>query len=712
VIGKLLGPYQILEELGGNMAVVYRAHDTKLRRDIALKVLPPDRTVTQNHRERFVREARAAAALHHPNICTVYDVGELDGVWYISMAYIPGRTLKDTVAEGPFDVTAAINVAIQAAHGLQAAHDHNIVHRDIKSANIMIGEKGRVSILDFGIVKLTGSITQTGERRTIGTVAYMSPEQAGGEDVDHRTDLWSLGVCLYEMIAGRLPFDGDHDSAVIYQIVNKEPPRLRGDGRPVPPAVEGIVAKALQKKPGARYQNAEEMIADLRRARTAIDNGVRTEPSVAVLPFANMSADRNQQYFCDGIAEEIINSLTCVEGLRVAARTSSFAFRDGDQDVRDIGRRLGVDSLLEGSVQKAGERLRITVQLINTSDGYHLWSERFDRDLEDVFAIQDEIARSVVQALRVRLTESEARHIGKVPTADVHAYDFYVRGLHHYHQMTRKELEYARNMFTSAIIRDPNYALAFCGLADSYSMIHSFYDQHHSHVENALTASRKALEIDPELAQAHASHGLAASLDGRYEDAETEFQAAIERSPKLYEAYYFWARACRAQGDLRKAAEMFEKAGDVRPEDYQAPILAGDTYRGLDRVEDMHRAFRRGLALAQKHVELHPEEARAWYLGAHAHFELGDRTTALQWNEQAMKLTPTDPAALYNAACLFCLMGETERGFQCLEKAVEHGFSNRRWLENDPDLNAVRSDPRYARLIESISPPPAPRDTA
>jgi TolB-like protein/Flp pilus assembly protein TadD len=619
------------------------------------------------------------------------------------MAYIPGRAVNEVLRERPLPVVRALKIAVQVAEALQAAHHLDIVHRDIKSANIIVDDSDHATILDFGIAKLGGQPTQTGEGRTAGTVAYMSPEQAMGRGVDARTDIWALGVCLYEMITGSVPFRAEHDSAILYQIVNQDQPSLLVQEPFVPRDVGRIIDKALEKKKESRYQTMGEMLADLRRAVKnvgATETG--SEPSIAVLPFANMSDDRKQDYFCDGMAEEIINSLTQVEGLRVVARTSSFAFRNTLLDMREIGRQLGVDHLLEGSVQKSGERLRITTQLVDVRSGYHLWSERFDRKLEDVFSIQDEIARNVVQALKVTLSENERRVMEKVPTTNVEAYDLYMRAMQRYHEMTYKGLEYARNDLTSAIIRDPDYALAYCGLSDCYAMIFSFYDRDHSNVENALIASRRALELDGELAQAHASYGLALSLDARYDEAEKEFLAAIDLAPKLYEAYYFYARSCRPQGKLEKAAEMFEKAAEVRPEDYQAPILAADSYRGLDRHADVVRCFRKGLEAAEKHIERHPEEARAWYLGAHAHYELGDRERALEWNHRAMELGPRDTATLYNAACLFSLMGEFDKCFECFDGAVHYGFSNRSWLENDPDLAPIRSDPRYAELLARL----------
>ena len=701
MIGWTLGHYQIVEELGaGGMAVVYRATDTKLGRDVALKVLSPDRSVSEKDKARFLQEARAAAALHHPNICTIYDVGEDRGDLYIAMAFIAGRGVNDIVRQGPMNLERALKIGMQVAEGLEAAHRLDIVHRDIKSANIIVDDSGNATIVDFGIAKLAGRPTQAGEELFVGTVAYMSPEQAKGGSVDHRTDIWSLGVCLYEMIAGELPFHSEYDSAVIYQIVNQDPPSLVHRDPPVPVDVARIIRRALEKRPESRYQTVSDMLADLRGTLRDVGvGGDRREPSIAVLPFENMSDDRKQDYFCDGMAEEIINSLSQIEHLRVVARTSSFAFRDRILDIREIGRELGVDTLLEGSVQKAGNTLRITTQLVDVRSGYHLWSERFDRTLEDVFAIQDEIARNVVRALKVTLTENERRVIAKVPTTDIEAYDLYIRAMQRYHEMTSRELGYARNLLTSAIIRDPNYALAYCGLSDCYAMIGSFYDHDHSNIEHALTASRKALELDSELAQAHASYGLALSLDKRYDEAEKEFLAAIDLAPKLYEAYYFYARSCRPQGKLEKAAEMFEKAGEVRPEDYQSPILAADTYRGLGRHDDVVRCFRKGLAAAEKHVEHHPGEARAWYLGAHAHYELGDRETAMKWNERAMELGPRDTATLYNAGCLFSLMGEFDKCFECLHRAVEFGFSNRAWVETDPDLQPIRSDPRYEPLL-------------
>jgi serine/threonine protein kinase/Tfp pilus assembly protein PilF len=707
MIGRKIAHYKITGELGGGgMGVVYKAEDTKLGRAVALKVITPERSVSEHEKARLLTEAQSAAALRHPNICTVFEIGEEGEIAFISMDLVPGRRLEELTAEGPLEVHRALKLAHQIASGLQAAHDKNIVHRDIKSSNIMVDEDDHITILDFGIAKSPGR-PQTGEGTTYGTIGYMSPEQTQGNPVDSRTDIWSLGVCLYEMLSGRLPFEGPHESAVVYQIINQNPPSLTSLGLNVSKAVIRIVNKAMEKDPDERYQLADQMVADLKLAIKELESGDAadgvSQPSIAVLPFTNMSSEKDQEYFCDGIAEDIITSLSQIEGLRVVARTSSFALRNTQLDVRDVGRKLNVDTILEGSVRKSGTRLRITAQLINVQDGYHMWSERYDRNLEDVFAIQDEIGYNIVQALKVTLTEREKRTLEKVPTTDMEAYEFYIRGRQHFFSMGAKGLEYARNMFTSAIIRDPKYALAYCGLADCYSLINHYYDSDRSNVENALTASRKALDLDSELAEAHASYGLAVSLDERYEEAEKEFERAIQLSPKLFEAYYFYGRASRSQGNLQKAADLFSMAGAVRPEDFQAPILAGDTYRGLNRPDRMKQAFRRGLEVAETHLEFHPEDARAWYLGAHANLELGNRDEALRWCDKAMMLAPEDAATLYNAGCLYCIMGETDKCFECLEASVDNGFAHPQWLENDPDLVEIRDDPRYKKLINRLT---------
>jgi non-specific serine/threonine protein kinase len=436
-----------------------------------------------------------------------------------------GETLKAKIARGPLPVEEVINLVSQFAAGLSEAHAAGMVHRDIKPANIMVTDKGVVKILDFGLAKLAGRTKMTKPGTTVGTVAYMSPDQARGGEVDERSDIFSLGVVMYELLTGELPFKGDHDAAIIYSIMNLEPKSPRQIREQIPAEIEEIVLKAMDKEPTRRYRLADELRARLRLAKMAIESGsddlsAASQPSIAVLPFANMSADKEQDYFCDGMAEDIVNNLSKIAGLRVAARTSSFAYKGKSEDVRDIGRHLGVDTVLEGGVQKAGDRLRITVQLVKVTDGYHIWSERYDRDLEDVFAIQDEIGRKIVESLKVKLTNKEKRVLDKVPTTDVEAYDFYIRGRQSFHRLRAKTLERARNLFMSAIIRDSEYGLAYCGLADCYSMLYMYFDNDKTHIENAVTASRKALELDSELAESHASHGLAIALDRRYDEAE------------------------------------------------------------------------------------------------------------------------------------------------------------------------------------------------
>jgi adenylate cyclase len=426
-------------------------------------------------------------------------------------------------------------------------------------------------------------------------------------------------------------------------------------------------------------------------------------PSIAVLPFINMSADKDQEYFCDGIAEDILNDLTSIEGLHVVARTSSFAFKGENRDIREIGMKLEAHTIVEGSVRKAGNRLRITTQIVNVADGYHLWSERYDRELEDVFAIQEEIAKNIVRALKIKLSTREKSVLGKVKTQDVQAYDFYLRGREFFHQERRKNIHYAAEMFTRAIKKDPDYALAYAGLADCYSFLFIYFEKKQENIEQSVAASKKAIELDPELAEAHAAHGLSVSLSMQYDGAEKEFDKAIKLNPKLYEAYYFYARTCRQRGKIEKAVLLFKKAGEVRPEDYQAAVFLATAYKDLNLRAEAETAAHRAIELVEKHLRFNPDDARALYLGGLIHMALGEVEKAINWAKRAHVMDPDDPGVLYNLTCIYSLAGKIELALDCFEIAIQSGFASLEWIENDLDLDPIRNHPRFQKALKELN---------
>ena len=513
---------------------------------------------------------------------------------------------------------------------------------------------------------------------------------------------------LYEMLAGQPPFTGPNAQAIIVKRFTGAVPSVRTLRPAVSPGVEKVLLRALARDPQDRYTTAAQFAQALVEesappgADTLVSPHQAAGKSIAVLPFADMSPQKDQDYFCEGIAEEIINALTKIQALQVASRSSAFAYKGKNQDIREVGEHLGVGTVLEGSVRKAGTRLRITVQLINVTDGYHLWSERYDRELEDVFAVQDEIAENIVRALRVVLTDQEKRAIDKPRTGRIEAYEFYLRGRQSFNQFREKSLQFARRMFARAIEIDPNFAPAYAGTADCSSFLFMWWDPSRANLEEAHTASRKALELAPEMSEAHAARGLALTLSKEYDEAELELQAAIRLDPKSFEAHYFYARACFQQGRYEEAAVAFERASTIRPEDYQSPALLALTYNALGRPAEGQQTQLRAMRIIERHLELNPDDTRARYLGAVALAYLGRSEESREWAERALALDPTDPAVLYNVACAYAQLGLKNEALDCLEKATLYGSGHRPWVEKDPDLDPIRDHPRFAALLSRI----------
>jgi adenylate cyclase len=705
--------YRLIEPLGqGGMGIVWRARDERLDREVAIKILPDRFAKDPERRSRFTREAKAVAALNHPNIVTIYAVEEVADTAFFVMELVPGKPLSTCIPANGLPLKRFLEVAVPLANAISAAHERGIIHRDLKPGNIMLADSGSVKILDFGLAKCrepqpapstsTGAPTVTEENSFSGTVPYMSPEQIRGAPVDHRSDIFSLGVVYYEMATGIHPFHRETPPDVVAAILRDVPRRADEVNPAVPERLALIIAGCLEKDLKHRTQSAFDLRRDLEQLREGASLQHEFGLSIAVLPFADLSREKDQEYFCDGMEEEIINALSRIRDLRVASRTSARQFKGAAADSRDIGRRLRVSALLEGSVRKSGNRLRISAQLVDATNGYQLWSDTYDREMSDIFGIQQEIARNIIEALKAPLTPQQQGALQKVPTHNVQAYDYYLRGRKFYFQYGKQHVEFALQLFTRAVELDPAYALAHAGRADCWSYFYMYDERSEASRKQAERASLRAVELDPESAQAQASRGVALSLGRHDAEARQAFETALRLDPALFEACYFYARHAFVCGEMEKAVTLYEQAMRVRPEDYQAPLLVAQIYDDRGRHDEAQRVRRHGVEAAEQSLRTSPDNTRAMYMAANGLVALGEWQRGREWTEKALAIDPEDPMTLYNAGCIYALLGEADRALQCVEDAVRNGLTQKGWFEHDSNLDALRSEPRFQALMREL----------
>jgi TolB-like protein/predicted Ser/Thr protein kinase len=661
--GSLVGGrYRILAAVGeGGMGVVYKAEDTKLRRTVALKFLPAAIARDPQAKKRFLREAQAAAILDHPRICPVYEADEADGEMFLTMAFIEGRSLKERIAEGPLPPLEVLSIAAQSAEALWAAHERGVVHRDVKPANIMLNREGQVRITDFGLASLEGGADLTQPQTVMGTPAYMSPEQVRGERTDQRTDIWSFGVTLYEMATGRRPFVGEDWRSVSNEILNKVPPRAASLRADLPAGLDELIFRCLEKKPEDRFPDFESLLGALRsegvygpKAAAARGPSPGGLPSVAVLPFADMSPEKDQDYFGEGLAEELIHALARLQGLRVVARTSAFALKGLKLDVREIGKTLGVGAVLEGSVRKAGSRLRVTAQLIDAATGMHIWSERYDREERDVFDIQDEITSAIVEHLKVTLLSGERAALRKRSTADTEAYNLYLKGLYFVARPDAESYAKALHFFQAAADRDPNFAPAYAGMASVFGALGVMNLAPPSETwPKAKAALRKALSLDADLAEAHAAAAMMAF-------------------------WYEW--------DWEAAGRSFDRMLGLNPGDAMSRGMRGWFLLNRRRFDESIREIKKALELDPLMPLFY-----AWSVGLH--WSVGRPDEALNEFAKAMEIDPNLGLAYFHGGVAHYLKGRWDEAADFFEKGKKF-FAPPGWAEGMLGLIAVKKGDR------------------